>query len=107
MSSGLNAGGGAVAGVHGGGGRNWADDGPNTRKQLLVASKKPAIGSELAGRLTIVYHQYDKSWVVVNEAWLADKQTLTGWLWRDWYCFYDLLQDLSWRLSKIYNKEFF
>ena len=65
MSSGLNAGGGAVAGVHGGGdGRNWADDGPNTREQLLIASNNPAIDIEPAGRLTIVYHQYDdKSWV--------------------------------------------
>ena len=55
--------------MHGGPkGGNWADDGPNTRKQLLIASKKPAIDSEPAGRLTIVYHQYDKSWVVVNEA---------------------------------------
>ena len=69
LSSGLSSGGGAVAGVHGGsGGGNWADDGPNTRKQLLIASKNPAIDSEPAGRLTIVYHQYDKSWVVVNEA---------------------------------------
>ena len=56
LSSGLSAGGGAVAGVHGGNGGNWADAGSNTRKQLVVPSKKPTTDSEPAGRLSILYH---------------------------------------------------
>jgi hypothetical protein len=71
LSRGLSAGRGAVAAVHaaaGGNGGNWADAGSNTRKQVLVANKKPTMDSEPVGRVSILYYQCDSlySWVGVQ-----------------------------------------